>query len=157
MPDHREILGSLMGLGLGREKFGDIVFDESYFYVFMVREVEDYVLSQLLTVGREPIQGRMTALEDFNYVRESGEMKRVSAASFRLDAVVAALVPTSRSHAQELIKKEMVKVNHRLEGRGSFEVSPGDLISIRKAGRFQLGSEWKQSKKGRLHFEAEKY
>ncbi len=154
---HREILGSLMGLGLDRGKFGDIVIHDDFFFIFMIREVEKYVLSQLLEIGRERIRGEFVSLEALVHEEEAGEKKRCSAASFRLDAVVAALIPTNRTRAQEMIKQERVKINHRMEKKASYLVSPGDLISIRGTGRFRLGMEWRESKKGRIHFEAEKY
>lgn len=156
-PKHPEILGSMMGLGLDRGKFGDIVIKEEEFFVFIIREVEGYVLSQLQAIGRERIEGCIVPIHEFSFVPEKGELKRISIASFRLDAIVSALVPTSRGRAQELIKRELVKINHRVEKRVAYEVTPGDLISIRGSGRFQLGTEWKESKKGRLHFEIEKF
>lgn len=156
-PEHREILGSLMGLGIDRSKFGDIVIRENQFYVFMEKEIENYVSSQLAEVGRESISGELISLDGFEHRREVGTIKRISVASLRLDAVVSALVPTSRGKAQELIRQERVKVNHQLEKRIAYELSPGDLISIRKAGRFQLGADVKTSKKGRIQCEIEKF
>lgn len=155
--EHREILGSLMGLGLDRAKFGDIVIGDDDFYVFMTQDVENYVVSQFHEVGRERISGEIVPVGSFVYTPESGEKKRISAASFRLDAIVAALVPTSRTRAQEVIKQERVKINHRIEKKSSYEVSPGDLISIRGMGRFRLGLDWRESKKGRVQVEIEKY
>ena len=114
-----------MGLGLDRGKFGDIIIHDDFFFIFMNREVENYVLSQLLEIGRERIHGEFVSLETFVHEEEAGEKKRCSAASFRLDAVVAALIPTNRTRAQELIKHERVKINHRMEKKASYLVSPG--------------------------------
>ena len=157
LPEHREILGSLMGLGIDRSKFGDIVIRENQFFVFMESEIAKYVLSQLMEIGRESISGELISLDGFEYQREVGTIKRISVASLRLDAMVSALVPTSRGKAQELIRQERVKVNHQMEKKITYELSPGDLISIRKAGRFQLGMEMKTSKKGRIQCEIEKF
>ncbi len=157
IPEHREILGSLMGLGIDRSKFGDIVIRGNLFFVFMESEIANYVTSQLMEIGRESISGELIDLAGFEYQRETGTIKRISVASLRLDAVVSALVPTSRGKAQELIRQEYVKVNHHLEKRISYELAPGDLISIRRAGRFQLGQDVKISKKGRVQCEVEKF
>ena len=154
---HREILGSLMALGLDRGKFGDIIIHDDCFFIFMIQEVENYVRSQFFEIGRERIHGEFVSMQDFVFENETGDMKKCSAASFRLDAVVAALVPTNRARAQEIIKQERVKINHRIEKKISFTVSPGDLISIRGMGRYRLGKEWRESKKGRVHFDVEKY
>jgi RNA-binding protein YlmH len=156
-PEHREILGSLMGLGIERSKFGDIVIRDNQFFVFIEGDIANYVRSQLMEIGRESISGELISLDGFEYQREVGTIKRISVASLRLDAVVSAIVPTSRGKAQDLIRQERVKVNHHMEKKIVYELSPGDLISIRKSGRFQLGMDMKTSKKGRIQCEIEKF
>ena len=40
---HRDILGAVMNLGITREQVGDILFQESVSYLFLLRKMKDYV------------------------------------------------------------------------------------------------------------------
>lgn len=51
---HRDYLGSLMGLGLTREKLGDILLSQQGAQVVVLREVLPILLSQWEKVGRYP-------------------------------------------------------------------------------------------------------
>ena len=58
---HRDYLGSLMGLGLTREKLGDILLSQQGAQVVVLREVLPILLSQWEKVGRYPV--RLTPIE----------------------------------------------------------------------------------------------
>ena len=53
---HRDYLGSLMGLGLTREKLGDILLSQQGAQVVVLREVLPILLSQWEKVGRYPVR-----------------------------------------------------------------------------------------------------
>ena len=49
---HRDYLGAILGLGLTREKIGDLLVGEGICQVLLLREVEHVLLTQLSQVGR---------------------------------------------------------------------------------------------------------
>ena len=49
---HRDILGSLMALGIKRETVGDILIEEGRAVVFVCGDVKEYILNQVEKIGR---------------------------------------------------------------------------------------------------------
>ncbi|WP_369404761.1 S4 domain-containing protein [Piscibacillus salipiscarius] len=66
------------------------------------------------------------------------EEKDTTVSSTRLDVVLKEIYQMSRQKAQDFIKKEAVKVNYRIVNDSSFNVEPGDLISLKKKGRSKV-------------------
>ena len=87
---HRDYLGSLMGLGLTREKIGDILLTDRGAQVLVLRETLPILLSQWDKAGRYPVT--LTPIPLSALTPAAGETKhiRATAASLRLDAVVSA-------------------------------------------------------------------
>ena len=52
MLSHRDILGSLMALGIKRETVGDILIEEGRAVVFVCGDVKEYILNQVEKIGR---------------------------------------------------------------------------------------------------------
>ena len=50
-PNHRDLLGSLTGLGIKREKIGDILPVDGGAQVILAKEIEEYALTHLSRVG----------------------------------------------------------------------------------------------------------
>lgn len=68
---HRDYLGSLMGLGLTREKLGDILLSQQGAQVVVLREVLPILLSQWEKVGRYPVRLTPIPLAQLRPVRGS--------------------------------------------------------------------------------------
>ena len=53
---HRDILGSVLGLGIKREMIGDIYFDCDKAIIMCEKKASDYILYNLKTVGRKRVE-----------------------------------------------------------------------------------------------------
>ncbi|HWO77878.1 MAG TPA: RNA-binding protein [Bacillus sp. (in: firmicutes)] len=149
--EHREILGSLMGLGLKREKFGDILMDqtEGAAQFYACGEVSEYLQFNFDQIGRTKIQIESIAFEQAIQKREDGIEKQVTASSLRLDTILAQAVPYSREKVQQWIQQGKVKVNFKVVEHPSFECQQGDIFSIRGFGRIMIKSIEGQTKKNK--------
>lgn len=154
---HRDYLGSLMGLGISREKFGDILPSEQGAQLILLRELLPIVESQWESVGRYPITLRPISLAEL--AKPQVQIKKVqdTVASLRLDSVVASGFSMSRSRAAELIAAGRVFRNHRLCDKQNQEVTEGDVLSCRGMGKFVLSRVGGRSKKGRILLELDRY
>lgn len=151
-PGHRDILGSLMGLGIGREKVGDIFVREGVAYVFILHEMGTYVAANLERVGSTPI--RVTVMEDWpELVAAEGVSLRDTVASLRLDAIIGAAWSLSRGKASAFVASGRVQVDHREELRGDRQITEGTVISVRGLGRAKLEAISGKTKKGRYGIE----
>ena len=78
-------------------------------------------------------------------------------ASERLDCLVAFLAGTGREKAAQMVHAGLVSVNHREADSVSHRVNEGDIISIRRYGRFIVDMLGPVTKKGRLSVKCRKY
>lgn len=153
--EHRQILGSLMGLGLKREVIGDIRSNGQCCFVVVAQEISDYLLNQWDKAGRERIQVQV-AEGEFEIPVDQGEERRITAASSRLDAVASSGFNVSRSIFQELIQQGKVKRNDLMVTKPDMDVKPGDLISCRGHGRIRL-VDFMETRKGRMAWNIIRY
>ena len=154
---HRDYLGSLMGLGIERDRIGDIIVADDGGYVFLHESVTEYVLANLKKIGSHGVKVSLVDGEDFEFPEPKFAIISVIAASQRLDALVAAAANISRSKAASLIDHELVSINHRPACDLSARVAEGDLLSVRGFGRFLVDKISGQTRSGRLHISIKKY
>lgn len=148
--EHRDILGSMMGLGFSRERMGDIILLADKAQVMILEEMGDYALFSLDRVGRTKVTIKEEALDNFiempiEYVELSTTVK-----SIRLDALIASTFGLSRGKAVDLIKAKKVKLNYRPQQSVSKELHEGDMVSVRGKGRFILSEILDRTKKDRI-------
>lgn len=149
---HRDVLGSLMSLGIKRETVGDIVLQPGAAYAAVCEELSDWAVQNISRIGRVGVQ---TQLWDGSQVvlEQKYRCQSVSVASLRLDAVVAAAFPVSRTVAAELISQGKVLQNGLPQTQPSHTVSPGDRVTVRGRGKFLVGEDLGQTRRGRIHLE----
>lgn len=154
---HRDVLGSVLGLGIKREMVGDIYFDDGFAVVMCEMSASEYVLYNLKTVGRQKVEVSVFDKGDTLNLSHKFEIMKIIVASNRLDAVVSAVCRMSRSEAQKLIQSENVNVNFFVENNSDKKVTDGDIISVRHHGRFVVNCALGETKKGRMILEIKKY
>jgi RNA-binding protein YlmH len=136
--EHRQVLGSLMSLGLKRGKFGDILIDGDTVQFFAAAEITDYIRLQLESVGRATISLEELPLEDAAAIDDEWNEMNTTVSSLRLDTVMSALFNLSRQKSQLLIQHGHVKVNWTAIENTAFECGEGDVISARGYGRAKI-------------------
>lgn len=145
---HRDFLGSLMGLGIKRSVLGDIVVKNNTGYIFCLDSIADYVVQNLDKVRHTCVKCRVVQNLPAGAVEEPEE-KEIIVASLRLDVLAAAVYNFSRSGVKELFVQRKVFVNSALCENFSYNVKPGDIVSVRGNGRFKCGNVLGSTKKGR--------
>ncbi|WP_335870538.1 YlmH family RNA-binding protein [Bacillus sp. 2205SS5-2] len=136
--EHRQMLGSLMSLGIKREKFGDIVLRNGDIQFFAVKELASYIEMNLTHIGKAGV--KVTSLPPEEAITADEEWVEVvkTASSLRLDVVLSTVINMSRSKAQSLITSGKVKVNWQEIESVSFTCDTGDVLSIKGFGRVKI-------------------
>ncbi len=148
--NHRDYLGALTGLGIKREKTGDIIVDDKGCYIFLKPSVADYVLNNLISVGRGTVSIKKLESEDsFSYVANTVE-KLCFVQSVRLDSICSAVFSLSRSNASQFIEKGLVFVNDEQIFKPDYHFKEGQKIVIKGKGRAIIRDTSGKSKKGRI-------
>ena len=154
---HRDILGGLMGLGLTREKLGDILMEDGRCQVVVLREALPILLSQWEGAGRWKLKVREIPVSELSPRPPEVKTIRDTVAAMRLDAVLASGFSTSRSKAAELVSAGRVSVNHRECAKPDRVVEAGDVLTCRGLGKCVVREVLGQSKKGRTMLVLERY
>ena len=155
---HRDILGSLMGLGITREKLGDILFPApGVCQVAALTEAMPILLSQWEGAGRWKVSLKPIPLSQLSPAPARVKTIRDTVASPRLDAVAASAFSLSRSKAAALISAGRVALNHRECLKGDRLVEEGDVLTCRGLGKCVVKEVPGQSKKGRTMLVLERY
>ena len=154
---HRDILGSLMGLGITREKLGDILVLEGRCQVVALREALPILLSQWESAGRWQVSVREIPLSALtprpptvkNHPGHRGRPAAGRGAGRRLLHL--------RSKAADFISAGRVSINHRECMKGDRAVAEGDVLTCRGLGKCVLKEVLGSSKKGRIMLVLERY
>lgn len=155
---HRDVLGSLMGLGLSRRKIGDILIspDKKKCQLILLQETLPIVLSQWSGIGRFSVSLREIALTDLVPTQEVKEITS-TVASLRLDSVVATGFSLARSKAVSLIGSGRVLVNHKECTKADRQIQEGDTLTCRGLGKCLVTEVKGQSRKGRIILTLSRY
>lgn len=147
---HRELLGSILGLGLKREKIGDILVADQGGQVIVDEDIKDYICLHLTRVGKRTVQAVGVEWDKLLPLQDEWEERLVTVSSLRLDTVLANCVRLSRSKAYALIKGGKVQVNWKLEDSPDALLEEGDVLSVKGYGRFLVRDVEGQTRKGNL-------
>lgn len=156
-PSHRDVLGSVMGLGIKRDIVGDIIIVDKLIQIFVTSSMEPYISANLEKISRNKCEISNVSLGEFVFVEEEFKIKTDTVKSLRLDSVLASGFNLSRGDALKMIKSSKVKVNHLLVESASKNLEAGDLISCRGNGRIMLSEIGSLTKKDRIKIILHKY
>lgn len=154
---HRDLLGSLMALGVTRAKLGDILVSERSADVLVCADMADFLLREWTGAGRAKLRAERAALDALNVPELRLKELRDTVATLRLDAVAATGFGMSRAKAAELIASGRVQLNHREVLKPDAPMREGDVVSARGLGKFELAEVGGLSKKGRTAILVKRY
>lgn len=146
---HRDVLGTLMSLGISRSNIGDIRVGEQFIDVFVQSEMKAFFKVELTQIKNSPVELEFISISEVIESDESYDEVVELLSSLRLDVVVKQLKHISRDKAQRFIKAGKVKVNHVVVQDQTIEIDQNDLISISGFGRAvvsQFGTLTKKDK-----------
>lgn len=146
---HRDYLGALTGLGIKREKLGDIIVDDEGCYFFAKESVAKFIDQNFSQAGRGTLKiSQVKEKIDFSKNVNVKEMC-CFVATPRLDAVVSSVYSLSRSKAAEVVERGLVFVNDEQILKPDFRLKKGDKLVLKGKGRSIIKDDSSKSKKGR--------
>nr|WP_326186736.1 YlmH/Sll1252 family protein [uncultured Oscillibacter sp.] len=154
---HRDLLGGLMGIGLTRERVGDILAGETAAQIVCLRDAAPIILSQFDQAGRYRLKLREISLADLAPAPAQVKLVHDTVAALRLDAVLASGFSLARGKAADAVTGGRVSLNHRECVKPDKAVEAGDVITCRGLGKCVLKRVGGQSRKGRIIIEIERY
>ena len=154
---HRNILGSILHLGITREKVGEILKFDGYWYVYCLKPIGTFLFSNGLKFSGQDLK---LEIMDDNFIPTNFrkyENEKIIVSSLRLDCFVKELARTSREIAQKFIKSGNVNLNYEECKDFDKKINESDIISIRKEGKFKVDSFDGLTKKNKFVVNIKRY
>jgi len=147
---HRDVLGSLMALGIKRETIGDIYVHEGFCHILIKKSIFEYLILNFKKIGRNPISIKEIKFGKIEYKDLDYSLINTTVGSNRLDSIISKGFNIDRNSSKKKIKMLMVKVNHKVVENAHLSLNENDLISVKGEGRIILFKINGNTKKDRL-------
>jgi RNA-binding protein YlmH len=156
--EHREYLSGIMKLGLKREKFGDIIVNDSGADIVALKDVSEYLKNGLQDLTRfRKSKIEIVSIFELKNIETKFEEMSIIVSSLRLDNFVSELARCSRTRAEEIILEQRVFVNSIMVEKASKKINEGDIITIRGKGKFIFSELQRETRNDRLVLNIKKY
>ncbi|WP_083238846.1 RNA-binding protein [Caloranaerobacter ferrireducens] len=147
--NHRDYLGSILGLGIKREKIGDIYLHDDFTQIVLHKDILDFIKLHLSKVGNQNVQVEEISLNEIKQGTIEYIEKNVTVSSLRVDNIISAVYDISRSKCLMYFNQNRVKVNWEPIKQPFHLVDETDMVSVKGKGRFLIYKNLGKTKKGR--------
>jgi RNA-binding protein YlmH len=156
-PNHRDFLGALMGIGVGRETVGDICVGADYCDFFVTEEIAPFLMQNFLSAGRAKLRLSTVPLPQVSVPAPEVKEIRDTMASLRLDSVISSGFRISRSLAAQYVNAGKVAIDGLPCEKPDKAVAEGMKISVRGLGKIKLHAVNGRTKKDRISVVIHRY
>ncbi len=136
--EHGDYMGAILGLGMKRDKIGDIHVHEDGCHCLIAEEVSDFMRLELRQVHKVNVLTEILPVDELRTSAASLEEAHISVASLRLDGIASDVFHLSRAKILLPIKAGRCRVNWKAEDDPSTPLKAGDMVSIQGFGRFKM-------------------
>jgi len=155
---HKDYLGTIMQFGLERERIGDIIVFEDKAYIIALKKNIQYIKDSLITTRKfKKAKIKIINIEEIEVKEAEFDEIKITVSSLRLDNFVSEIAKTSRNETAKIIESELVSVNCKVETKQSRLVEQGDILIIRRQGKFIVDEFLNINKKGKQVISIKKY
>lgn len=154
---HREILGSLFGLNISGDLFGDIIIYNNHYYIMVIESIYNLIMSELNMIGNHKIELKEVSLNTIeNYTKKYEEIELI-VSSLRIDNVISNIIGTSREGIKRKFLDDEIILNYEICHKLNYELKENDIFSIRKYGKYKYNGVIKTTKKNNFIVKVLKY
>lgn len=147
---HGQILGSLLGSGIKRDRIGDIITDGERWQFVTEENMADYLIQNVKQIGRTSVKLKKIEDKDVLKPQEAWQEVNTSVSSLRADVVLSSGFNLARQKVKEAIESGKVKLNFAQIDHADHLLSNGDILSLRGKGRLRLDVIQQETKKGKI-------
>ena len=154
---HREIMGSLFGLNIDSELFGDIIISNNHYYIMVVEQIYNLIINEFKMVGSHKIQLKEVPLTILDKYQRNYEELELIVSSIRIDNVISSLIGTSREKIKTKFIDDEIVLNYDICHKTNYELKENDIFSIRRYGKYKYIGIVKETKKNNYIIKILKY
>lgn len=146
---HSQILGTLLGSGIKRDRIGDIITNKKIWQVVVVRELGAHLIHTVTRIHRTPVALKEVGFEQYFSETDEWQTREIIVASLRLDLILSEIIRVSRQKSKNAISLGKVKLNWIEEKNPSKLLQEKDILSLRGFGRIRIDGMLNKTKKGK--------
>lgn len=155
--DHGDYLGALLGLGIKRDKIGDLHVREDGCHALIAEDIGGFLIGHMKQAHRVDVQVSVLPLSALREVKPELAEQTLSVASMRLDGIASDVFRLSRTKIVEPIRAGRCRVNWKTEENPAAALSAGDVVSMKGFGRFKVLEVEGVSRSGRTRVRIGKF
>ena len=155
--DHGDYLGALLGLGIKRDKIGDLHVSENGCHALIADNIGDFLIGHMKQAHRVDVSVSVRPLNELQVVVPKLEEQTLSVASMRLDGIASDVFRLSRTKIVDPIRAGRCRVNWKAEENPAETLKAGDIVSVKGLGRFKVLEVEGVSKSGRIRVKIGKF
>ncbi|MFC5403075.1 RNA-binding protein [Cohnella soli] len=155
--EHGDYLGALLGLGIKREKIGDLHVTEEGCHALIAEEIAGFLTGHMKQAHRVDVRTTILPLTALRETKQELEEQVLSVASMRLDGIASDVFRLSRTKILAPIKAGRCRVSWKPVEDPSYSLRAGDVVSMKGFGRFKVLDVEGMSKSGRLRVRIGKF
>ena len=155
--EHRSIMGSLFGLNIDSEMFGDIIITNNHYYIMVIENIYEIIMNELKMIGNKSIKLKEVELKILdNFKRNYQELEYV-VPSLRIDVILTRILGKSRDDIKKLFLDDNIILNYEICKKINHILKENDIFSIRKYGKYKFIKVIKNTKKNKYIILINKY
>ncbi len=142
---HQSIMGTIYSLGLNDDVFGDIIYYEDSFYIFVLPIIKNYLIQNMIMVEKNKVNLREVDLNISLNFKINYEVKNYIVSSLRIDNIISSIIGDSRNGVLDKFKNKEIIINYNENIKPSYTLKENDIFSIRKYGKYKFKGIVKKS------------
>ena len=156
---HKDYMGGIYSLGIKNEMIGDIFACDEHAYVFCMKSVTSYLITNLYKVGNQEVKLEEIDLSSKEILDISVNLvkKEYIIPSLRIDAILSEVYNLSRMQTKEKILKGDLFLNDRNMFYPHVQVKENDIVSFKKCGKMKVGKTVRKTKSDNFVIEIYKF
>lgn len=156
---HKDYMGAIYSLGIKRDLIGDIFANDSCAYLFCMKSIEEYILTNLSQIGKQDAKVEILDIfsDEVKQIHLDFESIEIIVPSVRVDVILSEIYKLSRSAVKSKIERGDLYINSKNFFFISEPLKENDIVSFKKCGKFKFGSEIRKTKSGNMCVGIRKY
>ncbi|XID95309.1 RNA-binding protein [Paenibacillaceae bacterium WGS1546] len=155
--DHGDYLGALLGLGIKRDKIGDLHVGGQGCHALIAEEIGGFLAGHLKQAHRVDVTVSVRPLNELREAVPELDEQVITVASMRLDGIASDAFRMSRAKTVAPIRAGRCRVNWKPAEDPSVTLRAGDVVSMKGFGRFKVLDVEGVSKSGRIRVRIGKF
>lgn len=153
--EHKDFLGSILGLNIKRTQIGDLIVDDNNIcYVSVLKDLSEYLYENLKEIGKNDCS--IEICNDFLYDSYNLKEMNIICSSKRLDSVVKGITGLSREKSQNIIFNKYVQVDYIVIEILDYIIKIDEIITIKGYGKY-IVKNFQLTNKNKIKIILEKY